>query len=106
MFSRRRRRCAVIRKLLSEIPQLPAPALSSTPACRMIRCFESLLLRCSTLHFSVAAADRAPIPVISHWHAAFDADTHALCGFRGLRRKQAPEKRHSTSPVVVRAAFL
>ena len=56
---------------------------------------ESLLLRCSTLHLGVAPADRAPVPVIGHWHAAFDADAHALCGFRGFRRKQAPEKRHS-----------
>src|SRR6185436_15029490 len=60
---------------------------------------ELLLLRSPTLHFGVAPANRAPLPVIGHWHAAFCADTHALCGFRGFRRKQAPEKRHCTSPV-------
>ena len=65
----------------------------------MSRFDESLLLRCSTLQFGVAPADRAPVPVIGHWHTAFDADTYTLCGFRGLRRKQALEKRHSTSPV-------
>ena len=54
----------------------------------------------------MAAADRAPVPVIGHWHAAFDADAHALRGFRGLRRKQAPEKRHSTSPVRCPSGFL
>jgi hypothetical protein len=72
----------------------------------MSRFDESLLLRRSTLHFGVAPADRAPVPVIGHWHPAFDADTHALCGLRGLRRKQALEKRHSASPVRCPSSFL
>ena len=75
------------------------PAAKERPAGFVRASDELLLSRLSTLYFGVAPADRAPLPVIGHWHAAFGADTHALCGFRGLRRKQAPEKRHSTSPV-------
>src|ERR1051325_115416 len=59
----------------------------------------SLLLRLLTLHLGVAAADGAPFAVVGHRHAAFDANPHALDGFRRFRRKKALEKRHSTSPV-------
>jgi hypothetical protein len=31
----------------------------------------------STLHFGLAAKDRAPVLMFGHWHAALDADAHA-----------------------------
>ena len=43
-------------------------------------------------------ADRAPVLVIGHGHAAFNADPHALRGLRGVRREEALQKRHSESP--------
>jgi hypothetical protein len=49
-------------------------------------------------HLCVPAADRAPVLVIGHRHAAFDADPHALGGLRGVRREEALQKRHLESP--------
>src|SRR5215207_924989 len=38
------------------------------------------------IHLRVPAGDRAPVLVIGHGHAAFNADPHALRWCRGVRR--------------------
>jgi len=58
----------------------------------------SLRVGLPPLHLRLPAADGAPVLVIGHGHAAFNADPHALRGLRGVRREEALQKRHSEAP--------
>src|SRR5690242_8879443 len=52
----------------------------------------------ASLHLLLPTENGAPVLVLGHGHAAFDADTHALYGRWGVRREETLEKRHSGSP--------
>jgi hypothetical protein len=65
-----------------------------------------LTLGLPPLHLRVPATDRAPILVIGHGHAAFNADPRALRGLRRVRREEALQKRHFESPDTVTDALV